>query len=389
MKKGIAILGSTGSIGKQALEVISIFPSSLKVSALAAKDEVDLIVEQIKKFQPRIVSVLNEEVKQEVEEKITGIKVELYTGSEGLLKVAACPEAKMVLVAIPGYFPLNAVLEAVKAKKDIALATKEVLVAAGEIFMQEVKAAGVKVFPVDSEHSAITQCLKGEDPKTIKKIILTASGGPFLKTPVEKFSQLTAKEALKHPTWKMGPKITIDSATLMNKGLEVIEAHSLFGLDYSQIEVIIHPESIIHSMVEFIDGSTKAQLGAPDMRIPIQYALLEEQRQANMWSRLDFGKLSQLTFLKPDKQKFPCLDFAYEAGRKGGTLPAVLNAANEEAVNLFLKGKINFAELPVKIKEVMDKHEVKENPTLEDILAADRWAREVVSATCEFRCNPL
>jgi 1-deoxy-D-xylulose-5-phosphate reductoisomerase len=376
MKKGISILGSTGSIGKQTLEIVSIFPSQLKVVAIAAKDEVDLIVEQIKKFQPRIVSVLNENVKTQVEAKLAGVKVEICAGAEGLMKVATAAEAKMVVVAIPGALPLTSVLEAVKLKKDIALATKEVLVAAGEIFMQEVKTAGVKVFPIDSEHSAIAQCLRGEDRKTIKKILLTASGGPFLKTPVEKLAQMTAKEALKHPTWKMGPKITIDSATLMNKGFEVIEAHYLFGLDYSQIEVVIHPESIIHSMVEFVDGSIKAQLGAPDMRIPIQYALLEEDRQANHWNRLDFSKISQFTFLKPDKAKFPCLDYAYEAGKSGGTLPAVLNAANEEAVNQFLKGKFNFDQIAIKIKQITEKHQNKENPSLEDILAADSWARQ-------------
>lgn len=376
MKKGIAILGSTGSIGKQTLEVVSIFPSSLAVVALAAKDEVDLIVEQIKKFSPKIVSVENEEVKQRVEQKLGTSKVQIFTGQEGLTKVATAAEAKMVVVAIPGALALTSVIEAVKAKKDIALATKEVLVAAGEIFMREVKAAGIKVFPIDSEHSAIAQCLRGEDLKTVKKIILTASGGPFLKTPIEKFPQLTARDALKHPTWKMGPKITIDSATLMNKGFEVMEAHYLFGLDYSQIDVLIHPQSIIHSMVEFMDGSIKAQLGAPDMRIPIQYALLEEERMQNMWNKINFSKISQFTFQLPDKQKFPCLEYAYDAGKKGGTLPAVLNAANEEAIKLFLKGKINFAELPVKIKEVMDKHQVKDNPTLEDILEADKFARE-------------
>lgn len=377
MIKGISILGSTGSIGKQALEVISIFPSSLKVVAIAAKDEVDLIVEQINRFKPKIVSVLNEKVKAQVEAKTSGAKIEIYTGEEGLRKVATIAEAKMVVVAIPGALPLTAVMEAIQAKKDIALATKEVLVAAGEIFMKEVKSAGVKIYPIDSEHSAIAQCLKGEERKTIKKIILTASGGPFLKTPLEKFSTLTAKDALKHPTWKMGPKITIDSATLMNKGFEVIEAHHLFGLDYSQIEVVIHPESVIHSMVEFIDGSIKAQLGAPDMRIPIQYALLEENRQTNHWNRLDFSKFSQLTFLKPDKQKFPCLEYAYEAGKKGGTLPAVLNAANEEIVNQFLKGKFNFDQIAPRIKSVLDQHQNKENPSLKDILAADKWAREI------------
>ena len=375
MKKGISILGSTGSIGRQALEVVSIFPSRLRVAAIAAKDEVDLIVEQINKFQPRIVSVLNDDIKSKVEAKLAGAKVEIYSGAEGLTKAATAADAKTVVVSIPGSLALTAVLEAVKLKKDIALATKEVLVAAGELFMQEAKAAGIKVFPIDSEHSAIAQCLRGEDRKTVKKIILTASGGPFLKTPAEKLSAMTAKEALKHPTWKMGPKITIDSATLMNKGFEVLEAHYLFGLDYSQIEVVIHPESVIHSMVEFVDGSIKAQLGAPDMRIPIQYALLEEERQANHWNRLDFGKLSALTFMKPDMQKFPCLHFAYEAGKAKGTLPAVLNAANEEAVSRFLAGKFTFDKIAVKIKEVMDKHQNKENPSLGEILEADEFVR--------------
>ena len=376
--KTISILGSTGSIGKQTLEVVSTFPSRLKVVALAAKDEIDLIVEQAKKFQPRLISVLNQEIKEKVLARLSSTKVEIHTGEEGLLKVATASEAQMVVAAIPGAASLPAVLEAVRLKKDIALATKEILVVAGEIFMKEAKTAGIKIYPIDSEHSAIAQCLKGEDKKTIKKIILTASGGPFLRTPIEKFGSLTAKEALKHPTWKMGPKITIDSATLMNKGFEVIEAHYLFELDYSQIEVIVHPESIVHSMIEFVDGSIKAQLGAPDMRIPIQYALLEERRQANLWSRLDFTKISQLTFLKPDKQKFPCLEYAYEAGKAGGTLPSVLNAANEEAVSQFLKGKLNFAQIPAKIKEITAKHQNKLSPNLEDILAADKWAREIL-----------
>ncbi|MFC1568081.1 1-deoxy-D-xylulose-5-phosphate reductoisomerase [Candidatus Margulisiibacteriota bacterium] len=377
MKKGIAILGSTGSIGKQTLEVVSIFPSSLTVVALAAKDEVDLIVEQIKKFTPKIVSVATDEVKTQVEAKLGASKTQVLVGEEGLVKVATEPSAKMVVVAIPGSLALVAVMEAVKAKKDIALATKEVLVAAGEVFMQEVKTAGVKIYPIDSEHSAIAQCLAGEDPKTIKKIVLTASGGPFLKTPIEKLAAMTAKDALKHPTWKMGPKITIDSATLMNKGFEVMEAHYLFGLDYSKIEVVIHPQSIIHSFVEFVDGSIKAQLGAPDMRIPIQYALLEQKRQANHWSRLSFAKLSKLEFLQPDKQKFPCLHYAYEAGKKGGTLPAVLNAANEAAVWHFLRGKINFADIHVKIKEAMDKHQNNPSPSLGDILTADQAGRTI------------
>src|SRR3989339_2076293 len=379
MKKAISILGSTGSIGKQTLEVAAIFPSSLKVVALAAKDEVDLIVEQVKKFQPRLISVLNDEVKTKVEAKLAGVKVEICTGHDGLLKVATAAEAKMVVVAIPGALALTAVLEAVKLKKDIALATKEVLVAAGEVFMREVKAAGVKVLPIDSEHSAIAQCLKGEDKKTIKKLILTASGGPFLKTPAEKLAQMTAKEALKHPTWQMGPKITIDSATLMNKGFEVIEAHFLFDLDYPQIEVVIHPESIIHSLVEFVDVSIKAQLGAPDMRVPIQYALFGMERKVNRWNVLDVYKIKSLTFENVDMEKFQCLKFAYEAGMKGGTMPAVVNAANEVAVNMFLKNKITFLDIPIKIKKAMEAHKLIEKPSLEEIIEADKKTRELLT----------
>ncbi|PIS31585.1 1-deoxy-D-xylulose-5-phosphate reductoisomerase [Candidatus Saganbacteria bacterium CG08_land_8_20_14_0_20_45_16] len=379
MKKGISILGSTGSIGRQTLEVVSIFPSALTVVAMAAKDEVDLIVEQIKKFSPKLVSVESEAVKQKVEAKLGPSKVEIATGSEGLLRVATEPSAKLVVAAIPGSLSLLAVLEAVKAKKDIALATKEVLVTAGDLFMQEVKASGVKIFPIDSEHSAISQCLRGEDHKTIQKLIITASGGPFLKTPKEKFATLTAKDALAHPTWKMGPKITIDCATLMNKGFEVIEAHHLFELDYSKIEVVVHPQSVVHSFVEFVDGSIKAQLGAPDMRIPIQYALLQEVRMQNHWGRLSFAKASQFTFQPPDKEKFPCLQYAYDVGRVGGTLPAVLNSANEVAVKLFLQGKINFAEIPQQIKMALNQHQNKTQPLLGDILAAEKTAQTLAS----------
>jgi len=381
MKKGLAILGSTGSIGKQTLEVVSAFPSSFNVVALAAKDEVELIVEQIKKYAPLVVSVATEAVKVKVEEKLAGAKVKLAVGEEGLLEVATHASAKLVVAAIPGSLSLTAVIAAVKAGKDIALATKEVLVTAGPIFMEEVKAAKVKVFPIDSEHSAIAQCLVGEKADKIKKIILTASGGPFLKTPAEKLAKMTAREALAHPTWKMGPKVTIDSATLMNKGLEVLEAHYLFNVDFSQIEVVVHPQSIIHSMVEFADGSIKAQLSAPDMRIPIQYALFGMERSPNHWHKADLPKIGTFTFERPDKEKFPCLEFAYQAGRRGGTLPAVLNAANEEAVNLFLKGKIAFLDIGMKIREVMDRHQLTEKPELGQILEADSWARSQFSSS--------
>lgn len=368
-------MGSTGSIGKQTLEVVSAFPSGFNVVAFAAKDEVDLIVEQVKKYFPLLISVASDAVKAKVEEKLGTSKVKVLAGEEGLLAVATHSAAKLLVVAIPGALSLSAVMAAVRAGKDIALATKEVLVAAGPLFMEEVKTAKVKIFPIDSEHSALAQCLVGEKIEKVKKLILTASGGPFLKTPVEKLAGITVKEALSHPTWKMGPKITIDSATLMNKGFEVMEAHFLFGLDYSQIEVLIHPQSIIHSMVEFVDGSIKAQLTYPDMRIPIQYALFGMERNSNLWSRVDWAKVKTLTFERPEKEKFPCLEFAYQAGRRGGTLPAALNAANEEAVNLFLKGKISYLDIAAKIRQVMDQHQLIEQPSLEQILEADSWAR--------------
>lgn len=375
MKKSIAILGSTGSIGRQTLEVVSAFPSSFRVVAIAAKDEVDLIVSQIKTFRPALVSVATEDVKNKIEAALPGEKIKILTGEIGLLDVATHPDVNLVVAAIPGSLALMAVMEAIKKGKDIALATKECLVAAGPLFMEEAKASKSKIYPIDSEHSAIAQCLAGEKAINIKKIILTASGGPFLKTPIEKLEKMTAKDALAHPTWKMGPKITIDSATLMNKGFEVMEAHYLFNLSYDQIEVVIHPQSIIHSMVEFIDGSVKAQLGAPDMRVPIQYALFGLERALNRWDRLDIAKIGSLSFEKPDKEKFPCLEYAYEAGRKGGTLPAVLNAANEEAVKLFLKGKIAFGDISVRIRKAMDAHQTVEKPTIEQILEADSLAR--------------
>ncbi|MBI5700828.1 1-deoxy-D-xylulose-5-phosphate reductoisomerase [Candidatus Saganbacteria bacterium] len=375
MKKNISILGSTGSIGKQTLEVVYAFPSSFRVAAFAAKDEVELIAAQIKTFKPSLVSVATEEVKTKVEALIAGEKVKIAVGEAGLNEVACFAESKLLVVAIPGSLALMAVMKAVEAGKDIALATKEVLVSSGDLFMEAVKAAKVKVYPIDSEHSAIAQCLTGEKTDKIKKIILTASGGPFLKTPIEKLEKMTAKEALAHPTWKMGPKITIDSATLMNKGFEVIEAHYLFNLPYEQIEVVIHPQSIIHSMVEFVDGSIKAQLGAPDMRVPIQLALFGMERAQNRWNRLDFTKVRALTFEKPDLNKFPCLGYAFDAGKKGGTLPAVVNAANEEAVKLLLKGKILFGDIPVKIKKAMETLQLIEKPTLAQIFEADSFAR--------------
>ncbi|MCX5750347.1 MAG: 1-deoxy-D-xylulose-5-phosphate reductoisomerase [Candidatus Saganbacteria bacterium] len=375
MSKKISILGSTGSIGKQTLEVVSAFHSDLSVVALAAKDEVDLIAEQINKFKPQLVSVISHSVKDAVLEKINNKATVILVGEEGLLQVATHPKAETVVVAIPGATSLLPTLEAIRLGKTIALATKEILVAAGDLMVSEAAASSTKIFPIDSEHSAISQCLAGEDLNKVKRIILTASGGPFLNRDPKDFDKISVDEALAHPTWKMGPKITIDSATLLNKGFEVIEAHYLFGIDYSRIEVIVHPQSIIHSMVEFVDGSVMAQMGAPDMRIPIQYALLEKGRRSNLFKKLDLTEIEALTFAKADPKRFPCLELAYEAGRRGGTMGSVLNAAGEVAVARFLKKEISFPEIAIHIRKVISEHEPKKNPNLEDILTADAWAR--------------
>lgn len=376
MSKKISILGSTGSIGKQALEVVSAFPDRFEVVGIAAKDEINLIAGQIKKFLPKIVSVKNDKIKQQLLDKIGKNKTKIVCGGKGLIEVAAASESELVVAAIPGLASIEAVFEAIEAKKDIALATKEILVAAGDLFMRKVKSVGIKIFPIDSEHSAIEQCLVGENFKAIKKIILTCSGGPFLNVPASKFGKLTAKDALAHPTWKMGPKITIDSATLMNKGFEVIEAHHLFNIEYSKIEVVVHLQSIIHSMVEFSDGSIKAQLAVPDMRIPIQYALLDKERKENKWGRIDFKKIKGMDFLEPDLERFPCLKYAYEAGEEGEALPAALNAANEKAVKLFLEGRINFGEIAPKIKSIIGNFTNRKINSLKDVIEADKNARQ-------------
>jgi 1-deoxy-D-xylulose-5-phosphate reductoisomerase len=376
MPKKISILGSTGSIGKQTLEVVSAFPDRLEVVGIVAKDEVDLIAAQIKKFSPKIVSVENENVKQKLFKKLGKDKTKIVCGSKGLIEVAAVSDSELVVAAIPGLVSIEAVFKAIEDKKDIALATKEILVAAGDLFMRKAESAGIKIFPIDSEHSAIEQCLAGENFKAIRKIILTCSGGPFLKIPADRFGKLTAKDALSHPTWKMGLKITIDSATLMNKGFEVIEAHHLFNIDYSKIEVVVHPQSIIHSMVEFLDGSIKAQLAVPDMRIPIQYALLGKERRENKWGRIDFKEIKEMNFLEPDLEKFPCLEYAYEAGEKGGAMPVALNAADEEAVKLFLEGKINFGEIAPKIKSIMGNFTNRKINSLKDVIEVDKNTRK-------------
>ena len=378
MRKNISILGSTGSIGLQTLEVISSFPNRFRVIGLAAKDNLGLLAEQVKKYSPKIVSVDTEASAELLQGKLGKTQTVVYFGGEGLLKVSTHKDVDTVIVAIPGSAGIIPTIEAIKLKKNIALASKEVLVAAGDIIMKEVSKKKIRLTPIDSEHSGISQCLKGEDPSKIKKVILTASGGPFLSLSKDKFSKVSVNDALAHPKWRMGDKISVDSATMMNKGFEVIEAHHLFGLDYSKIDVVIHPQSTIHSFVEFIDGSLIAQIAAPDMRIPIQYALLDGERIQNKFDLINVFKIGELSFEAPDRDKFPCLDFAYSAGRRGGTLPAVLNAANNEAVRLFLEGKIKFTDIPVLIRQAMDKHFNTSEPSMEDILAADLWAKKEI-----------
>ena len=378
MKKFVSILGSTGSIGLQTLDVISSFPNKFTIIGLAAKDNLNLLAEQVKRFSPKIVSVDTESSAEALQKKLGKTQTVVYFGGEGLMKVSTHKETDTVIMAIPGSAGIMPTLEAIKQKKNMALASKEVLVAAGDIIMREVAKKKVKLMPIDSEHSGIAQCIKGEEISKIKRVILTASGGPFLNLPKEKLSKVSVSEALAHPKWRMGNKISVDSATLMNKGFEVIEAHHLFGLDYSKIDIVIHPQSVIHSIIEFIDGSMIAQMSAPDMRIPIQYALLEGERMPNKFSLMDLAAAGALTFEPQDREKFPCLELAYSAGKQGGTMPAVLNAANNEAVRLFLEKRIKFTDIPVLVKQAMDKHFNTSEPTLDDILAADLWAKKEI-----------
>ena len=378
MKKNISILGSTGSIGRQTLEVISAFPNRFRIVGLAAKDNLDILAEQVKRFSPKIISVDTEASAEKLQSKIGKTHTVVYFGSEGLLKVATHKEVDTVVMAVPGSTGIIPTIEAIKLKKNIALASKEVLVAAGDIIMKEVARKKIRLMPIDSEHSGLAQCLKAEDPSKIKRVVLTASGGPFLKLSKDKLSKVTVSEALAHPNWKMGDKISIDSATLMNKGFEVIEAHHLFGLDYSKIGVVVHPQSVIHAMIELVDGSVIAQMAAPDMRIPIQYALLDGERVSNKFGMINLPQAGPMTFEEPDMDKFPCLEYAYEAGKKGGTMTAVLNAANNEAVKLFIEGKIKFTEIAALVKQALDKHFNTSEPALEDILSADLWAKKEI-----------
>lgn len=375
--KHIAILGSTGSIGRNTLSVIHSLSDRFRVTYLTTNTNIELLQRQIEQFKPRGVVILDETKAAEVR-KIVGISVEVLAGRAGLLEIVRRDDVDIVINSLVGFAGLKPTIEAIKCHKNIALANKETLVVAGEIVMALIKEYNVKLVPIDSEHSAILQCLAGEEQRNVVKIILTASGGPFLYTPKEKFANITVEEALNHPNWKMGNKITIDSATLMNKGLEVIEAHWLFGLSAEKIEVLIHPQSIIHSMVEFVDGSIKAQLGLPDMKIPIQYALTYPERLALNGGRVDFPKLHSMTFFTPDLIKFQCLQLAYDALSLGGTASAVLNAANEVAVQAFLEKKITFNRIPELLERALASYSNHASLDLEHTFEADKKTRAFV-----------
>ena len=377
MKK-IAILGSTGSIGTQTLDVVRAHSDELEVVALAAGSNKERLKEQIREFHPELVSLSDEKKAQELKEELAGEAVEVVCGMDGLIEVAGIDSADVVVTAVFGMMGILPTMEAIRKGKDIALANKETLVTAGHLIIPMAREYGVSILPVDSEHSAIFQCLQGEPKKALDKILLTASGGPFRGKSAEFLETVTLEDALNHPNWSMGPKITIDSSTMVNKGLEVMEAKWLFGVDYSQIEVVIQPQSIIHSMVQYIDGAVIAQLGTPDMRVPIEYALFYPERRSLPGERLDFSKLSQITFEKPDYKVFRGLSLAIEAGKTGGTMPTVFNAANERAVAKFLKGEIKYTDIVRSIEKCMDAHKVSAHPDLEEILATEQWVYSVL-----------
>jgi len=372
MVKNISIIGSTGSIGTQTLECVRNL--GINVEGLSANSNIALLEKQINEFSPKIVSVGTEALALELKKKV-GSKCEISYGIEGVTEVATVPSAEMVVTSVVGIAGLIPTIAAIKKGKNIALANKETLVAAGEIVMKLAREYGVHIIPVDSEHSAIFQSLRGGNRNEVEKIILTASGGPFRGYTKEQLKNVTLAQALKHPNWSMGSKVTIDSATLMNKGLEVIEAKWLFGTDSGKIQVVVHPQSVIHSAVEFVDGSVIAQLGSPDMRLPIQYALTHPERANANFKKLDFTTMSSLTFEKPDKETFRCLQLAFDAIAVGGTLPAAMNAANEVAVSMFLKEKIKFYQIAEIVEDIMLKHTVNIKPSIDDIIEVDKWAR--------------
>ncbi|NJN37851.1 MAG: 1-deoxy-D-xylulose-5-phosphate reductoisomerase [Acaryochloridaceae cyanobacterium CSU_3_4] len=380
--KAITLLGSTGSIGTQTLEIVTQYPDQFRIVGLAAGRNLQLLCQQIRQFRPEIVAIADPDQLPDLRAAIADLdpQPQLVAGESGVVEVAAYGDAEAVVTGIVGCAGLLPTIAAIQAGKDIALANKETLIAGGPVVLPLVEKHGIKLLPADSEHSAIFQCLQGVPAGGLRRIILTASGGAFRDWPVEKLSEVTVADALKHPNWSMGRKITVDSATLMNKGLEVIEAHYLFGVDYDHIDIVIHPQSIIHSLIELQDASVLAQLGWPDMRLPLLYALSWPERIATDWEPLDLVKSGDLTFREPNHQKYPCMQLAYEVGRIGGAMPAVMNAANEQAVALFLEEKIHFLEIPQVIETVCDRFRSHNTlqPSLEDILAADQWARQAL-----------
>ncbi|WP_442600911.1 1-deoxy-D-xylulose-5-phosphate reductoisomerase [Paenibacillus sp. KN14-4R] len=378
MTKRIAILGSTGSVGTQTLDVVRQHPEQFRVEALSGGYNIDLLTEQVHTFRPKLVSVATKELAEQLQTQVSS-ETKVCYGPKGIEEVAASTDADVVITAIVGSQGLQPTLAAIESGKQIGLANKETLVSAGHIVMEAAQKKGVAILPVDSEHSAIFQCLNGERRADISRITLTASGGAFRDRSRDELHGVSVQDALKHPNWSMGAKLTIDSATMANKGLEVIEAHWLFNLPYDSIDVLIHPESIIHSYVEFVDHSVIAQLGNPDMRVPIQYALTYPTRLPLDTRPLNLAELSQLNFRKMDFERFPCLRMAYESGKLGGTMPTVFNAANEIAVARFRNGEIEFLDIETIIAHTMEQHEVAGNPQLEQILSVDAWARQFAS----------
>lgn len=382
--KNIAVLGSTGSIGTQTLEIVRA-NDDLNVVSLAAGSNIEMLEKQIREFKPQIVCVYNEKKAEELKIKVSDTDVKIVTGMDGLIETAVIKTADIVLTAVVGMIGIRPTIAAIKAGKDIALANKETLVTAGHIIMPLAKEYGIRILPVDSEHSAIFQSLQGNKKSQLSKILLTASGGPFRNTPKEDLKNVTVKDALKHPNWSMGRKITIDSATMVNKGLEVIEAKWLFDVDIDNIEVVVQPQSLIHSMVEYVDGGIMAQLGTPDMKLPIQYALFYPDRRQLDGKRVNFFDIANITFFKPDRDKFKGFDLAFRAGKTGGSLPTIYNAANELAVSKFLNEEIRFLDIPELIEATMNNHKVIDNPSLEQILESEKEAYESVNRALSKR----
>jgi len=377
--KNVVLLGSTGSIGTSTVKVAADLPDRIRLVGLAAGNNAELLAQQAVKHRPEAISISDPEKARELEAML-GTATRVCSGTEGLVKLATLPSADIVLIAIVGTAGLQPALAAIRAGKDIAVASKEILVMAGETVMSEARRHGVRVLAVDSEHSAIFQCLDGKSADSVRSLWLTASGGPFRQTPKEEFNDITVERALKHPSWVMGRKITIDSATLFNKGLEMIEARWLFDVEIGRVRVVVHPQSVVHSMVEFVDGSIIAQLSTPDMCLPIQYALTYPERAGSDRVQTNLAKLGSLTFEEPDLERFPSLNLARRAGEVGGTMPAVLNAANEVAVEAFCNREISFEQISETVAKTMDNHQIVAHPVLDQILAADAWARKEAAA---------